>query len=261
MVQPGGAKIFFWGARALFVGQALGLAPHRNAVAVLCAGLDGAFEVSRDPGCSGADYSSHRVALIPAGTLHHLKSGAGRMAFLYLDAHSSDYRHLLEGASYEDPRLAWGLACEAACVSALTRLAGGQQWASVRSELAAVLGLSEPQRRDERISETLRLFRDDPAGSHSLGELARKARLSPSRFQHLFKESTGVPVRRYKVWSRMGCAVRAMAAGTPLTNAAHQAGFSSSAHFSTAFSAMFGMPPSRLARMPLGIEEGAVRLP
>jgi predicted nucleotidyltransferase len=59
-------------------------------------------------------------------------------------------------------------------------------------------------------------LRDDPAGTHSLADLARRAKLSPSRFQHLFEEATGVPVRRYKIWSRMGCAVRAMAAGDSL---------------------------------------------
>jgi AraC-like DNA-binding protein len=56
----------------------------------------------------------------------------------------------------------------------------------------------------------------------------------------------------------MGCAVRSMAAGQSLTDAALIAGFSSSAHFSAAFKEMFGMAPSRLTQMRLGIVEEAM---
>src|SRR5687768_7149853 len=34
-------RLYSWGARALYLGPALGLSPHRNAVAVLAVGLDG----------------------------------------------------------------------------------------------------------------------------------------------------------------------------------------------------------------------------
>jgi AraC-like DNA-binding protein len=77
--------------------------------------------------------------------------------------------------------------------------------------------------------------------------MAQGARLSPSYFQHLFKTETGVPFRRYRSWARMGAALKAVRSGCSLTEAAHAAGFSSSAHFSSAFARMFGLPPSRLA--------------
>jgi len=75
---------------------------------------------------------------------------------------------------------------------------------------------------------------------------AAEAALSPSRFLHLFKAETGVPLRRYRIWNRIGAASRAIAEGRTLTEAAHGAGFASSAHFSTAFRDMFGMMPSEL---------------
>ena len=46
----------------------------------------------------------------------------------------------------------------------------------------------------------------------------------------------------------MGAAVSAYRGGASLTEAAHAAGFASSAHFSTAFRDMFGMTPSELVR-------------
>ena len=76
--------------------------------------------------------------------------------------------------------------------------------------------------------------------------LGKRAGLSPSRFLHLFKAETGVPLRRYRIWNRIGAASRAIAEGRTLTEAAHGAGFASSAHFSTAFRDMFGMMPSEL---------------
>jgi AraC-like DNA-binding protein len=82
----------------------------------------------------------------------------------------------------------------------------------------------------------------------SLADLARQVRLSESRLLHLFKATTGVPLRRYKIWIAMGAATRAVGRGANLTTAALDAGFSSSAHFSATFREMFGLEPSRLAR-------------
>jgi len=254
MPSPG-ARIFFWGARALYVGEAFGLGPHRNAVAVLCAGVTQPFEVAVHPEEPSAGYVTHRVVLIPANTLHHLKIAAVPMAFLYVDAHSDDFTYLHKQAACRDERAAWGFGFEAAYISALTRLVAGEPWREIRAEIAKVLGLEKPVRRDERIAEVLRALRDDTSSPHTLSELARRACLSPSRFQHLFKEATGVAVRRYKLWNRMGCAVRAIAAGESLTEAALRSGFASSAHFSAAFGEMFGMCPSRLSRAPLSISE------
>jgi AraC-like DNA-binding protein len=249
-------QIFFSGARALYLGKSFGLEPHRNAVAVLCAGVCGPFEIALDAHRLEAGYARHRMALIPNNTLHHLKSGPETtMAFLYLDAQSSDYLRLRQSAIGGDERFAHGFPMEARYIRVLGKLAAGGSWSESKSEIAMTLGLPKPVRPDERIAVALRRLSEDPGGQHDLDELARRACLSPSRFQHLFKAATGVAVRRYKLWNRMGCAVRAIAAGQSLTDAASRAGFSSSAHFSAAFSEMFGMPPSRLARAHLQIHE------
>ena len=57
-----------------------------------------------------------------------------------------------------------------------------------------------------------------------------------------------MPLRRYRLWNRMGAAVGAFHDGMSLTEAAHAAGFASSAHFSAAFRDMFGMMPSELLK-------------
>jgi AraC-like DNA-binding protein len=127
------------------------------------------------------------------------------------------------------------------------RIGGASCWREARTELEGLLSGGPAQSADERIVRTLQIIHEDPATRLSLAVLARHAQLSPSRFTALFRQTTGVPVRRYKLWVAMGAAVRSMQRGASLTDASMDAGFSSPAHFSNAYRQMFGMEPSRLA--------------
>ena len=254
-VRAAAPRLFVWGARTLFLGQALGLSAHRNAVAVLCAGVDTPFEIARDPKQPQAGYIGCRTALIPASTLHHLRCGEGAMAFLYVDARSDDYRRIEASMDFMHGRLGVQLANEASYLDVLAALQGGRPWREARIELASTLGLCTATREDERIAAALRNLREHPDRPHGLDQVARRASLSPSRFLHLFKAATGVPFRRYKLWVRMGAAVRDMTAGRSLTEAALAAGFASSSHFSAAFREMFGLSPSQLTRSRLTIQD------
>ncbi|MBS7676306.1 AraC family transcriptional regulator, partial [Vibrio cholerae] len=62
-------------------------------------------------------------------------------------------------------------------------------------------------------------------------ELAALVHLSPTRFSHWFVEQTGLPLRSYAKWLRLTQVVRYLACGQPITTAAHESGFSDSAHF------------------------------
>lgn len=82
----------------------------------------------------------------------------------------------------------------------------------------------------------------------SLGRALAIARLSESRFLHLFSEHAGLPWRRYLLWRRLQACMRAAFAGSSLTRAAHAGGFSDSAHLSRTFRAMFGLTPAEIVR-------------
>lgn len=133
-------------------------------------------------------------------------------------------------------------------IDVLTNLADGRNARDGRRKLGDLLGIGMRADRDHRIVAALHRMRDQPDKSHSLAELGKFAGLSESRFLHLFKAETGVPLRRYRLWSRMGAAVGAVRDGASLTDAAQAAGFASSAHLSTAFRDMFGMMPSELVK-------------
>lgn len=80
----------------------------------------------------------------------------------------------------------------------------------------------------------------------SLSDVAAFMGLSPGRARHLFVEQTGMQFRTYLLWLRLVRAVELFAGGVSLTEAAHGAGFSDSAHLSRTFRRMFGIAADSL---------------
>ena len=241
------AKLIGWGARVLYLGPAFGLTPHRNATAVLAVGLDAPLEVADDPGDHATHYRSARSVLILPNSMHHLRVEGGRMAFLYVDPLGRDLKALIARMTNATPRAVFDLREGSAVSEVLIGLAENTiAEQDGRALLGKLLGLGTRGKTNARIAAALRHMRDEPQRAHRLKTLAVRAGLSPSRFLHLFKADTGVPLRRYRIWNRIGAAVRASGEGASLTAAAHAAGFASSAHFSCAFRDMFGMMPSDL---------------
>lgn len=214
---------------------------------MLCVGLDARFGVAVDPRDPQKGYENCRCAFIPDNTLHHLQIRRGRMAFLYVDPLSLDVPRLWALARRVSRRAAFDFVHERALTATLRSLSDGRMtWAAARERLGSLLDLATGNEADPRITRTLQRLNEDPAAEHRVSVLARQVGLSQSRFTHLFKDQTRVPFRRYRLWNRLGAALRAAAQGKPLTAAALDAGFSSSAHFSADFRDMFGIAPSRL---------------
>jgi AraC-like DNA-binding protein len=246
-MDAGQAQLMNWGARVLYLGPAFALTPHRNATAVLAVALDGAIGVADDPAASDPSYRTARSVLILPNSLHHLRIDRGAMAFLYVDPVGRDFSALRTRMREAGPRADFHLIDEEAVIDLFKAIAARAMTRDLaRRAIGDLLGVGSRARGDARIVEALRHMRDAPDRSHRLAELGKRAGLSPSRFLHLFKAETGVPLRRYRIWNRIGAASRAIAEGHTLTEAAHGAGFASSAHFSAAFRDMFGMTPSEL---------------
>ena len=103
---------------------------------------------------------------------------------------------------------------------------------------------------DSRIQRVLEWLAGAGEGEVTAAKAASVACLSESRFSHLFVEETGLPFRTFVLWRRLMQAVGRAAAGDSLTMAAHQAGFSDSAHFSRTFLRMFGVPADTMWLRP-----------
>lgn len=246
------------GPRSLYVGPTFGLSAHTNAVSVLACGLDGTFRAAAGTEVPEGPAWACRSAFIPAHTLHKLECGQTTMAFFYVDALGLDDVRLRTLSGLGGKGIALHVAGESELIALLQRVAvAGPERRALWGELLDRLDIHHERRGDERIVRSVARVAREPTGAHSLADLAAEANLSTSRYLHLFKKTTGVPLRRYRLWIRVGAAVRAIARGKNLTEAALDGGFSSSAHFSFVFREMFGMAPSTLA--DAGVQYGKLK--
>ncbi|MCW7468855.1 helix-turn-helix transcriptional regulator [Leptospira kanakyensis] len=97
---------------------------------------------------------------------------------------------------------------------------------------------------DPRIQKIAQKIRMEIPNSIRMKEIGKDFSISEDRLIRLFKENLGIPLRRYLLWVRILRAVKELKAGNNLTDAAHAAGFSDSAHFSRTFKENFGFIPS-----------------
>jgi AraC-like DNA-binding protein len=100
-----------------------------------------------------------------------------------------------------------------------------------------------------RVTRVLRYLRAQPGvlGDVSLPTLAGIAGLSESRLRHVFTESLGVALRPYILWLRVQRPCGELIGGASVTKAAHEAGFSDSAHLARTFRRMLGVTPTQIA--------------
>jgi len=77
-----------------------------------------------------------------------------------------------------------------------------------------------------------------------LSALAAQVGMSASRLGHLFAAELGVSYPTWRRWARLQHALATVQAGRTLTEAAHEAGFTDSAHLTRVCRAMFGITPT-----------------
>lgn len=94
---------------------------------------------------------------------------------------------------------------------------------------------------DPRMDHLLDFLKSTEGKRCTAAEAANVIGLSESRMLHRFTEYTGIPFRRYLLWLRLRDAIDCITVGMNFTDAAHEAGFSDSAHLSRTFSDTFGM--------------------
>jgi AraC-like DNA-binding protein len=97
---------------------------------------------------------------------------------------------------------------------------------------------------DGRLQRAVARLTERMEDNVSIDEAAAGVGLSTSRLMALAHDQLGAPLRSYRRWLRAIRVTREFAAGASLTQAAHAAGFASSAHLAMASREHFGIRPS-----------------
>ncbi|MFO1371919.1 MAG: AraC family transcriptional regulator [Candidatus Competibacteraceae bacterium] len=241
-------KLYIWQNRGFFMGHLPDISEHRLGSAALCVGIDQPFRVLES---ESNGWRECRSVLIPPSCLHEIQVNGAIMATLFVEPESTDYPAIQNAMTDGEWQCLYGLAHEAEMLTVLHEAWEHQpDAATLYNLLDRLIPPHNPETRqqslDGRIQRVIQLMKEDLTRSYSMNELAEYVNLSPTRLIHLFKETVGVPIRRFRQWHRMRVVVALIAKGNTLTDAALEAGFADSSHFSRAFRNMFGITPSSL---------------
>lgn len=225
--------------RALYVGELPATGLHRHAAVALLVGLSGRFALHLAPG----RVEHCRSALVDIGIDHVFDPCGEQVALLYLEPDAPELPCLRPLLAREGGVLFDVAAPVGACSPMDTRLRA--------FDLPQLLRLPDPAAGaglDPRVARSLQALRRVGEQPWARGGLAKAAGLSPSRFNHLFREEAGVSFRSYRIWCQVRAAMTGAGPLMSLTDAALQGAFADSSHFSRTFRATFGMTPSSVLR-------------
>jgi AraC family transcriptional regulator len=239
-------RVLIWPGHAVYFGRLLENEAHAHHAIQLSIGLQG--PLSLQPSVD-KPWSAHRAVATAPDQPHRLRC-PGQIVQIYLDPESAGGLALPErigGAGV----LAIDLDDLGSLSAALDAASRGEMEADkltrVIDDVTETVVPAFPRTWiDPRVQKALATAHASPGHHRSLADLADSVALSASRLGALFRRDLGIPVRRYLLWLRLIDAIEDLADGTNLTEAAHDAGFSDSAHLSRTFRRMFGMPPSAL---------------
>lgn len=215
--------------RIALCGELREITHHRHAAPAIVVGIDAPLTFVGDRA------HASRAALVAPGFAHAVIVPRGRIAVFLLPPHALAGDRLAPVGDLARPG-AWLELGGALLRGELPDFAPIDR-ALAREQLAARPIDDRLRRAIERIAHGL----DD---NLSIDELAASVQLSPSRLMGLARAQLGTSLRAYRRWLRMFRVAREYAAGTSITEAAHAAGFASSAHLSAAAREHFGIRPS-----------------
>lgn len=240
--------LYLWRHSALYVGYDVAPEMHRHSAAQCAVALDGPLVVRTE---NGFEVETEGAVFVDANIPHCVSSPEGKIAFLYLErtlfppsaAKAVPTRASPPGLIVRD--MPFDAELRAKLMQVRTGSLSRAEASDTRTKLLSLFIPPAPQPAiDPRVQKVMQFIAAHPMQHPDTQQLADMAGLSPSRLQHLFSDHTGMPIRRYLLWQRIRCVLEAVHGGVNLTEAAHEAGFADSAHFSRTFRDMTGITPS-----------------
>lgn len=256
--KPTCPLIYIWPDRRLYLGShPVPLREYNTASDQLVIALEGTFKVQ----APGEPFLETRSFLVRAGTqvlMDMIDTSNTVVAICFFDPIGQDYavNKQLMKLNFEEYGSHADHCNEQMIVDGFLHLRDNKLSATEAYQflddllIPADMKHREIVKFDPRIIKVVHRIRETVKENIPVSQLAEEVFLSESRLLKLFKSQIGIPIRRYRLRHRLFVGVMHLAAGASVTDAAIEAGFSSSAHFSKSHSAMFGIQPSTALLKP-----------
>jgi AraC family transcriptional regulator len=238
---------YLWEGGFLLIAGSVGVVPaHSHHAIQVVITMHGEAAVADEQG----QWLSGRGIIVPPNLVHSYSGQGSYGAMLFVDPDSLEGIWLRSTignriAIVPDSRVMPAAdALRRFCETPFESLDVGSLIRYIVESLSA--GVPPARRPDPRITKVLDLIASSADLRLSIERVAATVFLSPSRFQHLFKQQVGLAYRRYILWRKVTRAMVAIATERTLMAAAQESDFADAAHLTRTFQQMFGLPPSVL---------------
>lgn len=238
---------YLWEGGFLLIAGSVGVVPaHSHHAIQVVITMQGEAGIADE----GGKWQSGRGIIVPPNLVHSYSGQGSYGAMLFVDPDSIEGIWLRSTIGSRitivpDSRvIPAATALRTFCEKPLESMDVGALIRYVVESLCA--GVPPARRPDPRITKVLDLIASSADLRLSLERVAASVFLSPSRFQHLFKQQVGLAYRRYILWRKVTRAMITIARERTLMAAAQEADFADAAHLTRTFQQMFGLPPSVL---------------
>mgnify|MGYP000471008862 CR=1 FL=1 len=241
------AQLYLWQKRTLYIGRFEEPLDLSQGAATLTVSLDQPFSFITKNMANPIDCKS---LILPAGLSVTIDTQDSLIANCNLDALGRDFLFLSPCAQKTIGKLGYELAQEDELISGFTHMFNSQMNSLEAFDYLDTLLKPKDALKvkcppvDPRIEKVIERIQKTAADTITGEELAESVNLSIPRLAQLFKQQTGIPIRRYRLWHRLYLTAQNVGLGKNLTDAALDAGFTDSSHFAHTFRAMLGMTPS-----------------
>jgi AraC-like DNA-binding protein len=251
-----GTYLFLWEGIFLYIGNAIATNTHNHHALQIIVSKDNPFNMRVEK----SQWKSYRSLIINSDQPHECILENGQVFFLGIDPESNSAINIRENYLKDSHYTSIPeILIDDFIKEMATRLADVTNCREVLDTVNKfILSLSGiPGNKveiDVRIETVINILKNNPGKKIKLGDLSKEVYLSETRLVHLFKEQTGIPIRKYILWHRINSAVKEIINGKSLTEAAYLADFSDAAHFSRTFRRMFGISASDLLKNSQNIQ-------
>jgi len=219
--------------------------------ATLALSLSGSFRLEATDGRSSRE---QELALLPPPNRARFLAPQARTLLYIFDVDTDAFRCLAPGGAAPLPfRRLDARALRSRLPDTAPLFDGSADADHVDAVRRALVDVSADRTRaggglDPRVIGTVQRMREACPETVPATVLAAAEGLSPGRLMHLFKQQTGVPLRRFALWLKTRRALWLAARASSITDVAPMAGFADAAHLSRTIHDMFGLWPSYFSR-------------